>query len=97
MKLSGFLVVKKGINFGGDSARFVKTQPSLGPREISIKLECEIPNEMFVAPQLKFKINVPPEAVPQKEISAEVVGNIQEIIKQNTGLSITLFTQENQD
>lgn len=93
MDLSGYLVVKKGERWNSNNARFVKKKPALSSREIAIKIECEIPDALFYQPQLKFKISVPKEAVPQKEISAEVVGNIQELIQQNTGFEVKLITE----
>jgi len=93
--LSGYLVVKKGSRTWKTSARFVQKAPSLSPNEISIKIPCNLPDELFTRPQLKFNIDVPKEAVPQKEITAEVVGNIQELIKQNLGIDIKLISETN--
>lgn len=98
MKLTGYLIIKKGkSNWKGNTARFVKTTPRLDPNEISIRLECEIPDALFTVPQLKFNIQVPNEAVPQKEINAEVVGNIQQLIQQSTGFEVKLIVQSNDE
>lgn len=94
MKLSGYLVVKKSNKHWGEPiARFVKNSPPLDPKEISIKIECNIPDELFTRPQLKFKIDIPQNAVPQKEITAEVIGNVQELIQSNLGIDIKLIAE----
>lgn len=95
MTLEGYLVIKKA-NRGWNNltARFSKTNPSLDSGEISVKIECELPNELFERPQLKFKIDIPKGAVPQKEITADVRGNIQELIQQNLGITVTLVSEE---
>ena len=94
MKLSGYLVVKKpNKSWGNPIARFVKKAPALDPKEISIKVECNIPDELFTRPQLKFKIDIPKESIPQKEITADVIGNIQELIQSNLGIGIKLIAE----
>lgn len=95
MKLSGYLVVKKARkHYGEPTARFVKTAPSLDVNEISVKVECNLPDELFTRPQLKFKIDIPKESVPQKEITAEVIGNVQELIQSNLGIEIKLIAEQ---
>lgn len=93
MYLEGYLIVKK-VKFKG-SARFVQKKPALNKDEISIAIYCNIPDELFLKPQLSFNITVPKEAVPKKEISAEVVGNIQQIIQQNLGIEVQLISPNN--
>jgi hypothetical protein len=93
MHLSGYLVIRQSKGFRAPNAKFVVKKPAIESNEIAIKIECTIPDELFTRPQLKFKIDIPKEAVPQKEISAEVVGNIQELIQQNTGIDIKLITE----
>lgn len=94
MKLSGYLVVRQPKGWRTPTAKFVVKKPAIDSNEIAIKIECNIPDELFTRPQLKFIIDIPKEAVHQKEISAEVVGNIKELIQQNTGLEIKLITEE---
>lgn len=93
MELSGYLVIKKGERWKSTNARFCKTKPSLSPNEIAVKIECEIPDQLFTRPELKFKIKVPKEAVPQREISAEVIGNVEDLIKQNMGFDVRLISE----
>lgn len=97
MKLSGYLVVKKAKGHREPTARFVKTAPGLDYNEISIKVECNLPDELFTRPQLKFKIDIPQESIPQKEITAEVIGNVQELIQSNLGIEIKLISETNED
>lgn len=95
MTLSGYLVVRKPANsYKSPPARFVVSKPSTDFNEIAIKIECTLPDELFTRPQLKFAINVPKEAVPQQEITSEVIGNIKDIIQQNTGLEIKLIAED---
>jgi len=56
-------------------------------------VEVSLPDELFSRPQLKFKIDIPKEAVPQKEINAEVAGNIQQLIKDNMGIQLTIVAE----
>lgn len=96
MNLSGYLVIKKSehrYGSGAGSAKFVSKKPTVAANEIAVKIECNIPDELFSRPQLKFQIDIPKEAVPQKEISAEVIGNLKELIQQNTGLTISLISE----
>lgn len=95
--LSGYLVVAKGKQYWKVSGRFVTKAPALASNEIAIKIECNLPDELFTRPQLKFKIDVPKEAVPQKEISADVSGNIKDLIQQNLGIDITLIAKSQED
>jgi len=92
MNLSGYLVVKK-LQRWKANARFVQKAPALDSNEIAIKVEVNLPDELFSRPQLKFKIDIPKEAVPQKEINAEVAGNIQQLIKDNMGIQLTIVAQ----
>lgn len=92
--LSGYLIVSKSRpRYWKVSGRFVSKAPALGSNEIAIKVECNLPDELFTRPQLKFKIDVPKEAVHLKEINAEVIGNVKDIIQNNLGISITLIAE----
>jgi len=71
-KVSGYLVVSKKQKQWGVSCRFTSKKPSLGPNEIAVNLEMEIPDDLFIRPQLKFSIKILKEASLQREITAEV-------------------------
>ncbi|MBS1776010.1 MAG: hypothetical protein JSS64_06990 [Bacteroidetes bacterium] len=96
MLLDGYLIVTKHTHKYGLAGKFTKNKPPLRSNEIAIRVECELPIELFSRPTLKFNITIPKEAVPQREISAEVVGNIQQLIQQNTGFDVKLIA-ENDD
>lgn len=70
--------------------RVTKTSPSLDKNEIALRIEVNVPDAVFEKPQLEATINVPEEAVNAPVISAEVVDNVEEIIKQNTGFEVKL-------
>lgn len=97
MNLEGYLVVTKHVNKYGLAGRFTKNKPALAANEIAIRVSCDIPLALFSRPALKFNISIPKEAVPQREITAEVVGNIQELIQQNTGFDVKLITENGND
>jgi len=96
MTLNGYLIVKRGSTNWKSSARFVKSAPGLTANEIAIRVECNLPDELFTRPQLKFKIDVPKEAIPQKEITAEVIGNVQDLIQSNLGIEVKLICETQQ-
>lgn len=88
MKTVGYLCIKK--NGYRSSARFVKTSPALDFNEIAVRLEIELPDELFAKPRLEATIKVPKEAVSAPIIPAEVIDNTQDIIKQSTGFEVRL-------
>lgn len=64
--------------------------PSLSGDEIAIRLELNLPNELFTKPRLEATITVPANAVRGSQIEAEVVDNIQEAIQSASGLDVSL-------
>ena len=89
MKITSFLCIKKTGSYRS-LIRVVKSQPALDFNEIAVKLNIEIPDELFSKPRLEATINVPKDAVSAPVIEAEVIDNIQDIIKKNTGLEVRL-------
>lgn len=70
--------------------RVTKTTPALDYNEIALKLDIELPDELFSKPRLEATIKVPKDAVSAPVIEAGVIDNVQEIIKQNTGFEVRL-------
>lgn len=92
MKIISYLCIKKtGSNYSPrGTLRITKTSPALDINEIAVKLNIEVPDELFSKPSLEASISVPKDAISKPVIEAEVVDNIQEIIKQNTGFEVKL-------
>lgn len=65
------------------------TAPSLRPDEIAVKLELKVPRALFTRPALQAQIVIAADKAPTI-ITAAVKDNIAEIVRQQTGLSITL-------
>jgi hypothetical protein len=85
MKTSFHLVVnKKG------AARVVKARPSLGFDEVSIAMNLELPDSLFQKPLLTASVTVPAKSVAPTVIDTQMVNNIQDAIKQSTGIEVKL-------
>ncbi len=72
------------------SARLTQTKPHLDWNEISIALEVNLPDALFDKPRLEARIDIPEEAATPNLIDAHVVENVQEAIKQATGLEFSI-------
>jgi hypothetical protein len=64
--------------------------PALAANEVAVKVTLELPDAVFEKPAFEAKIEIPEAAVSKPVINAEVVDNVQEIIKQNTGFTVKL-------
>lgn len=83
-----FLVVsRKG------AERMTQTLPKLHPGEIAIRINLDVPNALFQAPQIQAAITIPESAVPTEAISAEMRDNVKELIQQATGLEVRLLIE----
>lgn len=80
------------------SARLTQSKPRLEWNEISVKLQINLPNELFNRPRLEAKIEIPKEAAGPDLITTEVVENVKEAIETATGLtfSINVIKEENE-
>lgn len=67
-----------------------KGSPALASDEVAVKVTLELPDALFERSALEAKIVVPKEAVSQPVITADVVDNVQDIIKKNTGFDVKL-------
>lgn len=70
--------------------------PSLKAHERAIKIQVELPDELFTTPELTAKITVPKDAVSKPTIDAETISNIQEVISQQLGVSMTVRLVESE-
>lgn len=94
MKVIVYLCVKKSDNRYYPTFRVTKSNPGLDHNEVALKLNLELPDELFKKPTLEATVRVPKEAANPPVITAEVVDNVQDIIKQQTGFSVKLTVVE---
>lgn len=95
MKISQYIIVKKGGGYYPKyTSRMTVGSPALQSNEVAVKVSIEMPDEIFDKPSLVAELKVPKEAVSQPVISAEVIDNVQDIIKQNTGFEVKLEVVE---
>jgi hypothetical protein len=93
MQLDKYIVVEGRENRYGNielKARMVEKTPKLKGNEIAIRLLVDVPRALFQRPTLTAKMDIPDEAVPEIKLSPEVTANIEEIIKQSTGLTMSV-------
>lgn len=87
MKIKPYLV----INSRG-SVRVVKTNPSLAFDEVAMQIHIELPDELFKKPRLEASLVVPKNAVQTPTIDVETIDNMQQAIKQHTGVEVLMWT-----
>jgi hypothetical protein len=103
MKLKCYLVIQgKPAKFGPDreqrrdpgNLKLTKAKPSTDRDEIAIALDLEIPDSLFIKPTLEARITVP-ECTPHGgNITAEVADNIAEEIRRQTGFSVHISAEQ---
>jgi len=82
MIVQGYLNIKStGV------CRFTKNKVGLDWNEIAVKLEIDIPNELFKKPILEARIEVGKDIVPKPQ-PYELILNTKELIEQSTGAQI---------
>jgi hypothetical protein len=89
MKVQAYLCVKKTSQWRS-TLRVTKSNPSLDYNEVALRLNLELPDELFTKPRLEATIAIPKDAVSAPVIEAEVVDNVEQIIKQQTGFEVRL-------
>lgn len=72
------------------SVRTTKTNPDLKWDEVAVHLSLDLPQILFQRPQLQGSINVKESQVLPHKIDVDVINNIQESIKQHTGVMVDL-------
>lgn len=92
MKIKPYIVINSR---GG--VRVVKTNPKLDFDEIAMQIHIEIPNELFNKPRLEASLIVPKDAVKPTEITMDVIDNMTEAIKKNTGVEVLMWTAPKRD
>lgn len=90
MKSTVYLCVKKSEHRFDPTFRVTKTKPGLTSNEIAVKINLELPDALFTKPQLEARVVVSDKAVSAPVIEAEVVDNVEQIIKDKTGFDVKL-------
>jgi len=88
MKFAKYLAIRK-VNNWKASARITDKKPTLHPDEIVVYLNINVPDALFQKPALRADIIIDEKLVPE-QISAEVIDNIKEIVREKVGLTIEL-------
>lgn len=81
MKVSNWLIIDKN---GIKAAR--KTKPALDWDEIAIKVNLDIPNELFQRPTIEATVQV--KDIPNNAYEPEIVLDTVDLIEQQTGAKI---------
>lgn len=84
MKTSFWLITNKG-----GSIRTVKNRPGLQWNELAVQVNLEVPDELFKRPTASASIKIKDGEVPNLNIEADTVNDIQEILKRE-GIDINL-------
>lgn len=85
MKTNGWLTIN---NRG--SMKLTKNQPGLDWNEVSVKIEVDLPSELFSRPRLQASIKIPNDAVGPDVINSTVIANCKDAIKSVTGLEMKI-------
>lgn len=81
MKSSSWLIINKN---GIKGVR--KTKPALEWDELAVKINIEIPNQLFERPQVEANLKI--ENIPNKSYEPEMLINTAELIEQQTGAKV---------
>ncbi len=76
------------------SVRMSKKQPSLAPGEIPFRLKIELTDKLFNTPQFSATLTIP-NGLPA-EASVNLPEKIQDLVKQQLGLTLTILNPEEQ-
>lgn len=82
MKCTGYL----NVNSRG-TARFTKSRVGLNWDEISIKINIDVPNELFQRPIIQADIKVSEDIIPKPQ-PFNLILNTKELIEQSSGVKI---------
>ncbi len=70
--------------------RITKQKPDTAADEIAVRVVMEIPEALFRRPSLEASITIPAGSSRDAVITAEVQSNIAAIIREQTGLTVTI-------
>lgn len=92
MIVQKFLVIKSNGN-----VTIKHKEPRLAGNEICLKLSLDVPYALFIKPTLVANMTIPSEAIPRSQIVPSVTTNIEKIIKDSTGLTMSVRIVEHED
>lgn len=81
MKVTNWLIISKN---GIKGVR--KTKPDLAYDEIAVRINLDIPKELFERPQIEATIKI--EEVPNNAYKPDLIINTKDLIEQQTGAKI---------
>lgn len=73
----------------GPLVRVTRSKPSLGKTEVAIPITMNLPTSLWQRPELSVNITVPDGGAPS-QITADVMHNIAEVIRDQIGLTVTV-------
>lgn len=92
MKTDFYLIVKEN-----GSIRTVKNRTSLNFDEVSIKMNLEIPDQVFHKPVITGTIKITEDMVSPNELKADVQENISQALSGVEGVQISLTIEDNRN
>lgn len=71
-------------------------EPRLSANEIALRIHLQVPDALFKRPILEARMEIPDEAVPHATITPQIRDNVENLIKEATGLNmvVSLVEQE---
>jgi len=87
MNMTRYLIVgyKK---WGKGNAKLSAKSPSLKAHEIAIKLNLDIPDDLFLKPALEADIIIPKESVVAGKIDTEIIDDIKKTVEDSLGIQM---------
>ena len=87
--VSGFLTIRKPTNrIRVPSVRWSAKKPTVGPNEVYVKVNIEIPDHYFVKPTIDVVVKLPSHQIPT--LMAKVEDTLANTILQSTGVEIKI-------
>lgn len=76
--------------FKATELKVSRSKPKTEANEIAVKLNLQIPNALFVKPDLVFNVEIPENAAVIPPITAEVKDNLVEVLSKQIGQTVHL-------
>lgn len=93
MEISKYLVITPSSKkYGKPTVKLIdKTKGNtIASNAVVLKLNLDLPDALFQKPQLEAKIRVNPDQVSKPIIEPSVIQNIKEVLKQHSGIDLTI-------
>ena len=86
----------EGLNLPRIASAKNNKPPATKQGEVAIELNIELPEALFKKPSYSATIAVP-EGAASSKISADVISNIEQLVNEATGLTLTIDALEDKD